>query len=240
MTANKNNNDFSDVNLRRERLQADLDKDYTKTVTVTASATTEVWDKAVDKYTFISEYNEEIEKAMDALRNLQGDEEHVNVLFEKQQESAKETGKPHSPENVKKVINEFYKNGEKLIYRGAFWSNMGVSFWNHGPTHFDEPIKGMSVVIKCAEQIISAVNKEGLGLSKDQVIEHKVKGTKTIYGNIYVDEFPDESEQPFDVTLTTWCPICNKFYHAKLYGICRTSATDYVARAWVPWKEGRP
>ena len=112
---------------------------------------------------------------------------------------------------------------------------MGVSFWNHGPTQFDNPIAGMTVTIKQAEQTI----KEGLGLPKDQVVEHTVKGTKTIYGNIYVDEFPEEPEQPFDITLTTWCPMCNKFYRAKLYGVCRTSPTDYVARAWMPWKEGR-
>ena len=85
------------VDNRRERLQSDLDKTYTQT------------------------YNEELEKAMDILRNLQkkinGDEEHVNVLFEQQKESAKETGKPSSPENVKKVIDDFYVEEKRSIQK---------------------------------------------------------------------------------------------------------------------------
>lgn len=91
---NKNNDDFDSVNLRRERLQVDLDKSYSETI------------------------NEEIEKLIDNLRGLQGalngKEEHVNVLFEQQKEAAKETGKPASPENVKKVIDEFYEDTLKL------------------------------------------------------------------------------------------------------------------------------
>lgn len=97
MTANKNGDDFDSVNLRRERLQTDLAKSYSDTM------------------------QDEIEKLIDNLRGLQvtlkADEEHVNVLFEKQKESAKGTGKPASPENVKKVIDSFYKEE---------WEKVGV------------------------------------------------------------------------------------------------------------------
>lgn len=55
----------------------------------------------------------DLEKTMKQLETLQAtlnrkEDEHVNVLFEKQKESAKETGKISSPENVKKVIDKFY------------------------------------------------------------------------------------------------------------------------------------
>jgi hypothetical protein len=68
------------------------------------------------------------------------------------------------------------------------------------------------------------------------VVEKAAAGELMVHGNIGMGPL-EGVEQPFNIVLLSYCPVCNKSYKAEILDIARTSAIDYVARAWVPWKE---
>jgi len=88
------------VNLRRVQLQNDLDD------IALAESLINIAGGNLTK----------VRKFLIAINNLTEEEtdEHLNVLFEQQQESAKDTGKMASPQNIRKVIDSFYEEKKEV------------------------------------------------------------------------------------------------------------------------------
>jgi len=97
------------VNLRREQLQNDLDAedDIMSDEQFVDMLNNLSNDNTHKVYTFM--------KFMETLFGTKKPsvDEHINILFNQQKESVKETGKMCSPENIKKALETFYEEKKK-------------------------------------------------------------------------------------------------------------------------------